>query len=70
MKTNVKVAFFLALAVAMTIWMSSPVLAQDKSADNMQILLDKIKADKKLLVAANMDLTESEAKGFWPIYEA
>jgi hypothetical protein len=69
MKTNVKVAFFLALAAAMTIWMSSPVLAQDKSADNMQILLDKIKADKKLLVAANMDLTETEAKGFWPIYE-
>lgn len=42
--------------------------AQDKPADNMQILRDKIKADKKLLVAANMELTESEAKGFWPIY--
>ena len=43
--------------------------AQDKPADNMQILRDKIKADKKLLVATNMELTESEAKGFWPIYE-
>jgi hypothetical protein len=43
--------------------------AQDKPADNMQILRDKIKADKKLVVAANMDLTESEAKTFWPIYE-
>jgi len=43
--------------------------AEDKPADNMQILRDKIKADKKLLVAANMDLTESEAKSFWPIYE-
>jgi hypothetical protein len=43
--------------------------AQDKPADNMQILRDKIKADKKLLVASNMELTESEAKGFWPIYE-
>ncbi len=42
---------------------------QGKPADNMQILLDKIKADKKLLVAKNMDLTESEAKGFWPVYE-
>jgi hypothetical protein len=37
--------------------------------DNMQILRDKIKADKKLLVASNMDLTDSEAKGFWPVYE-
>jgi predicted outer membrane protein len=44
-------------------------LAQDKPADNMQILRDKIRADKKLVVAANMELTESEAKGFWPIYE-
>src|SRR6478752_9371506 len=43
--------------------------AQDKPADNMQILRDKIKADKKLLVATNMELTESEAKNFWPIYE-
>jgi hypothetical protein len=44
-------------------------LAEDKPADNMQILRDKIKADKKLLVATNMELTESEAKGFWPIYD-
>lgn len=44
-------------------------LAQDKPADNMQILRDKIKADKKLVVATNMELTESEAKSFWPIYE-
>ena len=47
----------------------TPALAQGTSADNMQILREKIKADKKLLVATNMDLTESEAKGFWPVYE-
>ena len=46
-----------------------PALTQDKSADSMQALREKIKADKKLIVAANMDLTESEAKGFWPVYE-
>jgi hypothetical protein len=46
-----------------------PVRAQDKPADNMQILRDKIRADKKLVVALNMELTESEAKDFWPIYE-
>jgi hypothetical protein len=44
-------------------------LAQDKPADNMQILRDKIRADKKLVVASNMELTESEAKSFWPVYE-
>jgi len=44
-------------------------VAKDESTDNMQILRDKIKADKKFLVAENMQLTESEAKNFWPIYE-
>jgi len=48
-----------------------PALAQDKPADtNMQILLDKVKADKKLVVAANMALNEAEGKVFWPIYDA
>jgi hypothetical protein len=37
---------------------------------NMQILLDKVKADKKLLVASNISLTDEESKVFWPIYDA
>jgi hypothetical protein len=45
-----------------------PVAAQ--TASDMQILAQKIKADKKLVVAANMQLTEEEAKGFWPVYDA
>ncbi len=69
MKKSMKVTFFLTLVAAITIWMVSPVVSQDKPADNMKILLDKIKADKKLLVAANMELTEPEAKGFWPVYD-
>jgi hypothetical protein len=48
---------------------SLTLAAQDKPADNMQILRDKIKADKKLVVATNMELTESEAKNFWPVYD-
>ena len=65
MKRNLKTTFVLTLVAAITLWFVFPVLAQD----NMQILRDKIKADKKLVVAANMELTESEAKGFWPVYE-
>jgi len=45
-----------------------PAAAQ--SASDMQILAQKIKADKKHVVAANMQLTEEEAKGFWPVYDA
>jgi uncharacterized protein YgiM (DUF1202 family) len=44
-------------------------LTQSTSTD-MQILADKVKADKKALVAQNMELTEAEAKSFWPIYDA
>jgi coproporphyrinogen III oxidase len=46
-----------------------PALAQDKPADNMQIVLEKARADKKLFVATNMELNETEAKAFWPVYE-
>jgi hypothetical protein len=42
----------------------------DAPADNMQIVREKIQADKKLLVAANMQLTEDEAKAFWPLYDS
>ena len=44
-------------------------IAQDKPADNMQIVLEKVRADKKLLVSENMQLTEVEAKAFWPVYD-
>ena len=57
------------LMAVMLLALGSPVLAQDKPADNMQILREKIKADKKLVVATNMELTESETKTFWPIYD-
>ena len=62
---------FVQAAVLCLVALSISAFAQDKPADaNMQILLDKVKADKKLVVAANMDLSEAEAKNFWPIYEA
>ena len=50
---------------------AAPVYAADTAAEmNMQILLDKVKADKKLVVAANMDLSDAQSKVFWPIYDA
>jgi len=41
----------------------------DKPASNLEIIHEKLKADKKLIVAKYMDLTESEAAKFWPVYE-
>jgi Spy/CpxP family protein refolding chaperone len=59
--------------LAATMVFASTAIAQEqpaKAADNMQILMDKVRADKKLLVANNMKLTEEEAKAFWPVYDA
>jgi hypothetical protein len=41
----------------------------DKPASNLAIIHEKLKADKKLIVAKYMELTESEAGKFWPVYE-
>lgn len=43
---------------------------QDRPADNMNLVREKIRADKKLLVAEQMKLTEAEAAAFWPVYDA
>ena len=57
-----------AVLVALSILLALPAAAQ--TASDMRILAEKIKADKKLVVAANMQLTEDEAKAFWPVYDA
>lgn len=48
----------------------TPAIAQNLGDANMEILAEKLKADKKLVVAMNMDLTDAEAKKFWPLYES
>lgn len=58
------------LILLICLTLATAVAAQEKPANNMQILAEKVKADKKLVVAENMSLTESEAKAFWPVYEA
>ena len=60
------------ILLATAVLCSAPAFAQPAGgADtNMEILKQKIKADKKLLVASNMDLTDAETKGFWPLYDA
>src|SRR5450432_4184871 len=66
-----KILWSLLLVTFAFAFVAAPGYAQDTSADmNMQILRDKVKADKKDLVAANMQLTDAEAKAFWPIYDA
>jgi len=53
----------------MTLGFAMPGLAQDKPDNNLETTHEKLKADKKLIVAKYMELTDSEAKKFWPVYE-
>lgn len=57
------------LVLLVGILLAMPAIADETSTSNMDILRDKIKADKKLVVAANLDLTTEEAQEFWPVYE-
>ena len=47
-----------------------PVLANESGISNMEILREKMTADKKFVVVSNMNLTDAEEKEFWPIYES
>ena len=60
---------FLMAALIATFVLVVPAWTQDKPANNLEIIHEKLKADKKLIVAKYMELTESEAKRFWPVYE-
>ncbi len=61
---------FLTMFLLITIVVAAtPVFAQESVADNMKIVVEKMRADKKLLVSQNMKFTEAEAKSFWPVYE-
>ncbi len=61
---------FIAILGTISIFLVSAAFAQEAGNANMEILAQKLKADKKLLVAMNMDLTDAESKGFWPVYES
>ncbi len=46
--------------------------AEDKAADltDMQALRAAVKSDKRALVTSHLNLTDAEARRFWPIYDA
>jgi len=44
-------------------------IAQEEAANNMEIVREAIQAQKKVLIAENMGLSQTEADAFWPVYE-
>jgi hypothetical protein len=57
------------IITALLVAFVTPTLAQDKPANNLAIVHEQLKAEKKLIVSQYMELTESEAQKFWPVYE-
>ena len=60
----------LVTAIAMVAGLASVAMAQTPATTNMEILRQKIKADKKLVVAQYLQLTDAEGATFWPVYDA
>ena len=60
----------LVVAATLLSLVSGVVPAQEKPDATMEVLREKVRADKKLVVALALDLSESEAQGFWPVYGA
>ena len=62
------------LALALAVALSLPVHAQPApagatAAGELSAVRDALKSDKRAFVAAELKLTEEEAKRFWPVYD-
>src|SRR4030095_5953314 len=60
----------LATACAIVVGLAAPAMPQSTGKTDMDILSQKIKADKKLVVAQNLKLTDAEGTAFWRVYAA
>jgi len=69
MKFTVLKTAMSAILLAALAGFAAPGMAQDKSTNSLESIHEKFNADKKLIVAKYLELTESEAKKFWPVYE-
>jgi Spy/CpxP family protein refolding chaperone len=64
---------FMAAVLTAAALIAVPCAAADDKpvgAAEMQALRDGVKADKRALVASTLQLTDAEAKKFWPLYDA
>ncbi len=67
MKRNISVMLWTAV---LFLTLGGAAAAQDQQpADNMELVKQKVRTDKKLFIAENMELTEAQAEAFWPVYE-
>ena len=56
-------------SAAMLLFAAPAARAADAPQSNMDIVREAMRADKKALVATNLQLTDAEAKAFLPVYD-
>jgi hypothetical protein len=67
----VKPTRMLIAAAAALFLITAPAVRADESAQKktMDTVREALRADKKALVASTLQLSDAEAKAFWPIYD-
>jgi hypothetical protein len=61
---------FLSISLALVLGVIGMSSASAQSeADLVELLRDQIKADREAVVAANLELSDTMAEKFWPLYE-
>ena len=59
-----------ATAAVLVLFAAQAARSDEPPENNMNIVREALRAeDKKALVASNLQLTDAEAKAFWPIYD-
>ena len=69
MKNICRIILITALLVALLMPAALPVMAGEKPG-SMEALRDALKADKKAYIEQYLQLTQAEAKEFWPYYNS
>jgi hypothetical protein len=57
------------LSLLVALHLAWPAVAVEADEANLEILAATIQANKKALVAVNLELDDAEAKAFWPVYD-
>jgi hypothetical protein len=60
----------LVVVLLATLATAAPAIAQERPADNAQMVREKLQIDKKLAVAQGLALTQAESTAFWPVYNS
>lgn len=62
-------AALLFLGLSTTALHAEPAEIGTAADNNLSVLLDAIRANRKAMVAINLQLTDDEAAKFWPVYD-